>query len=369
MGMQKKLTIQDIARLAGVSKATASRVLNGNPSVNGELRARVMRVVEEHGFVPNATAVSLAGGNTHLIGVLAPPLVWPALPEIIRGVAEYIEDSAYEIVLYSINFANAECNHSEVVKRILNLHLVSGLLAIFTDELMPQITRLAQDGLPIVLIDDQEEPGHIPWVGIDNRESARTAVRYLLELGHTRIAHISGPQHYYWANERYRGYCQALQEAGIAPEPELLLQGGFEPLHGRQCAEQLFARERASWPSAIFVANDQMAYGVLEYAEQQGIRVPEDVTIVGFDDNLLSAYTRPPLTTVHQPFSEMGRRATELLLNMIDPQYLAGPKASQQVQAPTDFQLSEWDQPVHLQLPTSMVIRASSTQASLSVKT
>ncbi len=370
--MQKKLTIQDIARLAGVSKATVSRVLNGNPSVDGELQARVMRIVQEHGFVPNITAISLAGGQTHLIGVLAPPLVWPALPEIIRGVAEYIENTTYEIVLYSINFANVELNHSDVLNRVLTLRLVSGLLAIFPGEVTAHLTKHYQHGLPLVLINDQEEPGHIPWVGIDNRASANAATRYLLEQGHQRIAHIRGPQQFYWANERFAGYQQAMQEAGITPEPELLIQGGFEPLHGRQCAEHIFSRERADWPSAIFAANDQMAYGILEYAEQQGIRIPEDITVIGFDDNILSAHMRPPLTTVRQPFYEMGHKATELLLNMIDPDHHMGEKGT--VKGPTrprseQTPLASQEAPVHLQLPTSLVIRASSDKAAISLNT
>jgi LacI family transcriptional regulator len=125
--MQDKLTINDIARLAGVSKATVSRVLNHNSSVDPTLSERVRRIVEEYGFVPNVTARGLAGGRTRLIGVLAPPLTWPAVPEIMRGVADYIEDTSYEVVLYSINF---ERDHADVLDRILALRMVSGLLAI-----------------------------------------------------------------------------------------------------------------------------------------------------------------------------------------------------------------------------------------------
>ena len=362
--MQEKLTIQDIARLAGVSKATVSRVLNHNPSVDPTLRERVMHVVQERGFVPNVTAIGLAGGRTRLIGVLAPPLIWPSVPEIMRGVAEYMEDTAYEIVLYSVNFGNVERNHSDVLDRILALRLASGLLAIFPGELTHHLTQHFQRGLPIVMIDDQEKPTRIPWVGIDNKASAYKATRYLLELGHTRIAHIMGPQHYYCAIERHEGYCQALQEAGITPDPDLLLQGRFEPLSGRQCAETLLSRDRTTWPSAIFAANDQMAYGVLEYAERQGIRVPEDITVIGFDDNILSAHMRPPLTTVRQPFSEMGHKAIEILLTMIDPEHHIGRKGQQtgQTHPQPEYTLegASMGQPIHIQLPTSLAMRASS---------
>ena len=362
--MQEKLTIQDIARLAGVSKATVSRVLNHNTSVAPELRERVMRIVQEYDFVPNVIATDLAKGRTRLIGVLAPPLTWPAIPEIMRGVAEYIEHTPYEIILYTIN---TERNHTDVLDRILAMRMISGLLAILPGELSRHLSSRFQQGLPLVMIEDQEAPGNIPWVGIDNISSAYTATNHLIELGHRRIAHILGPQHYHCVIERYQGYRQALEDAGITPDPALLLQGRFEPASGRQCAAELFSRDRSEWPSAIFVSNDQMAYGVLEVAEQRGIRVPEDIAIVGFDDNILSAHMRPPLTTIRQPFFEMGRTAVEILLNTIDPQRHSNTAEQQPGCRPQasnrSFEKSEEgsvDHPIRIQLPTSLVVRASS---------
>jgi LacI family transcriptional regulator len=141
------------------------------------------------------------------------------------------------------------------------MKMVAGLLAIFPGELSHHLTPRFQHGFPLVTIDDQIEPATLPWVGIDNSASAYEATRHLLDLGHRRIAHILGPQHYYCAIERYQGYCRALQDAGIAPDPSLVLQGAFEPASGRQCATTLFSRDRRDWPTAIFAANDQMAYG------------------------------------------------------------------------------------------------------------
>lgn len=359
--MQEKLTIQDIARLAGVSKATVSRVLNHNPSVGAALSERVLRLVQEHGFVPNVTATGLANGRTPLIGVLAPPMTWPAVPEIMRGVAEYIEDTSYEIVLYSIS--GSKRNHSDVLDRILSLRMVSGLLAVLPGELSRLLTTRFQQGLPLVMIDDQEEPTTIPWIGIDNFAGAYQITTHLLDLGHRRIAHILGPQSFYCAMERYRGYSQALQDAGITPDPTLLLQGSFEISSGRQCAATLFSREKKAWPSAIFAGNDQMAYSILEVAEQQGIRVPENVAVAGFDDNLLSAHMRPPLTTIRQPFFEMGYKASETLLAMIDRDHRTS-KGRQQGEAmhTSDDPLTaiSTDHPLRIQLPTSLIVRASS---------
>ena len=358
--MQERLTIQDIARLAQVSKATVSRVLNGNPSVNPTLAERVMHIVQEHNFVPNVTATGLAGGRTGLIGVLAPPLTWPAVSEIIQGIAEYIESTAYEIVLYSIG---PERNHYDVLDHILSMRMVTGLLAIFPGELAGHLTDRFQQGLPLVMIDDQVNQIAAPWVGINNVDSAYKATRYLLDLGHTRIAHILGPQNYYCAIERYEGYCQALRDARLPVDPQLLQQGTFEPAGGRQCAIELFSRDKSTWPTAIFVANDQMAYGVLEVAERRGIRVPEEVTVMGFDDNMLSAHMRPPLTTIRQPFSEMGSKAVEVLLTMIDP-YHGSEKGRQRQVLPAEHALEDAmaDNLPRVQLPTHLIVRASSAR-------
>lgn len=358
--MQEKLTIQDIARLAGVSKATVSRVMNNNPSVDPTLAERVMSIVREHRFVPNVTATGLASGRSRLIGVLAPPLTWPAVPEIMHGVAEYLECSSYEIVLYSIGF---ERNHSDVLDHILSMRMVAGLLAIFPGELSLHLTERFHQGLPLVIIDDQEEPATLPWVGIDNVASAYEATRYLLAAGHRRIAHILGPQNYYCAVERYQGYCQALYDAGIAVDPTLLFQGAFEPASGRRCAMELFSREKREWPTALFVANDQMAYGVLEVAEQQGIRIPEEIAIVGFDDNSLSAHIRPALTTIHQPFSEMGRKACEVLVTMIDADHnpeKGWPKRPISQDPEHSLEAFHAANPTRIQLPTHLVVRTSS---------
>ncbi|HLI69974.1 MAG TPA: LacI family DNA-binding transcriptional regulator [Ktedonobacteraceae bacterium] len=360
--MPEKLTIQDIARLAGVSKATVSRVLNHNPSVSPETEARVMRIVEKYDFVPNVTATGLAGGKTRLLGVLAPPLTWAGISEILRGVAEYVEDTSYEIVLYSISF---DRDHSDVLDRILSMRMVSGLLAILPGKLSRHITERFHQGLPLVMIDDQEEPGIVPWVGIDNVSSAYQATRHLLDLGHRRIAYIHGPQHYYCTAERYQGYAQALQDAGIAPDPTLVFQGRFDTPSGRECATEIFSRDKSAWPSAIFAGNDQMAYGVLQVAEQRGIQIPESIALVGFDDDLLAEHLRPPLTTIHQPFSQMGYKAIELLLTMVDPDHRAARAQRKGDVLPEhepviSLEDVQADHPIRILLPTSLVIRASS---------
>jgi LacI family transcriptional regulator len=352
--MTRKLTIQDIARLAGVSHSTVSRVLNKKPDVDAATRERVLQVMREHGFIPNHAATRLAGGRSQILGVLVPPLSWPFIegitqgaigtalqwplvPEIMRGVTEFVSTTPYELLLYSIS---QHKDHREIIQRILATQLISGLLAILPADAAEQLTSVHEQGLPVVLIDDQGAHPNIPWVGTDNRYGAYLAVKHLLGLGHRRIGHIRGL--YACSEERFQGYCDALREAGIAPDPALVLQGDFAPASGQACARAFFAMPER--PTALFVGNDQMAYGVLSVAQQLGVRIPEEVAVVGFDDIPLSGYIRPALTTVHQPFFEMGSRAAELLLSLVE----ASGSAAQTAQ-----------RAVHIQLPTSLTVRES----------
>src|SRR5579859_2780799 len=237
--MSKKLTIDDIARLAGVSKTTVSRVLNHKSDVDPATRERILRIIEEQNFVPSVTASGLAGGRSRLIGMLIPSWAWPLIPDLTPGIVEVIKQTPYEMVLYSINDEDLERDRSEVINRLLASQLTAGLLAIFPNHVSQHLTRLYNQGFPVVIIDDQEVQT-TPWVGADNTTGAYKAVRHLINLGHRRIAHIQGPKEYLVSHDRYNGYLQALQEAGITPDPELVLGGDFMPPSGRAAAARLF---------------------------------------------------------------------------------------------------------------------------------
>jgi LacI family transcriptional regulator len=349
--MAGKPTIDDIARLAGVSKTTVSRVLNHKPDVDPATRQRILQIVEEQRYVPNMTAAGLAGGHSRLIGMLVPSFTWPNIPDLMRGIAEVIEQTPYELVLYSINETNTAQNRDEVINRIFATRLTAGLLAIFPGQPVSQsITRLYNQGFPVAVIDDQVMQT-IPWVSADNLTGAYLAVRHLVQLGHRRIAHIQGPAEYLVSQDRYNGYYRALLEGGIFPDPELVLQGDFMPLSGRACAERLFNLPPEKRPTAIFAATDQMAYGVLSAAEACGLSIPQDIALVGFDDDESSVHIRPPLTTVRQPSYEMGQRGIELLLSMLR-------SAHERERESTEGAPRE-STPARIVLPTHLVIRAS----------
>src|SRR5579863_7520301 len=363
--MAGKLTIGDIARLAGVSKTTVSRVLNRKPDVDPETRARILRLIEEQGFIPSIAAAGLASGRRQLIGMLIPSLTWPLIPELMRGVAEVVEETPYELVLYSLNERSPKKDRSEVINRLLATQLTAGLLAVFPGDTSEELTRLYKGGFPVVVVDDQREQT-IPWISTDNVTGAYTVVKHLIGLGHRRIAHIQGPSEYLVSHDRYLGYCKALLEAGITPDPDLVLVGDFMPPTGRSCASKLFELPVDQRPTAIFASTDQMAYGVLAAAEDYGLSVPGDVAVVGFDDDASSAHVRPALTTIRQPNFEMGQQGIQLLLSMLDvPEIsLSTPTTptthDSREKAPSAIPGNAGaGQSIRIQLPTSLVVRSS----------
>ncbi|HEX9036026.1 MAG TPA: LacI family DNA-binding transcriptional regulator [Ktedonobacterales bacterium] len=315
--MAKKATIDDIARLAGVSRGTVSRVLNRRPDVDRETRARVLRVIEEQGYAPSIAAAGLAGGRARLIGAIVPVFTWPILADLVRGITNALKQSSYELVLYTFDDEDLTRDRSDVLNRLLATRLTAGLLAIYPGALFSaQLTELYAQGVPVVIIDDQRAQV-TPWVRADDASGAREAVRHLTQLGHRRIAHIQGPSEYLVSLDRHAGYLRALEEAGIAPDPALIREGDFLPQSGYARALELFDLPSETRPTAIFASADQMAYGVLRAAEERGIALPRDIALVGYDDDAPSAHVLPPLTTVHQPSYEMGQEGIALLLKLL----------------------------------------------------
>lgn len=362
--MGKKLTIQDIARLAGVSKATVSRVLNQKHNVDPATRELILKIMDEQGFVPSITASGLAGGRARMLGALIPSLTWPLMPEIMRGVGDVVGRTSYDLILYSVTDVNHEKDRSDMIDRIVGSNLTAGLLAVFPGPSAWHLADLHSPDFPVVLIDDQGvPPPSIPWISVDNHVGAYMATRHLIQLGHRRIAHIQGPLKYRVSHERYQGYCDALAEAGIPFDPALVLQGDFMPASGRACAATFFTLPER--PTAIFAGSDYMAYGAITAALQHGLRVPRDLAVVGFDDNPSSAHMEPALTTVRQPFYELGQCAIELLLSLLD----ASRRADEQgATAPDAGNPAE---PVRMKLPATLVVRQScgaSCQEEVSVK-
>ncbi|MFH1929207.1 MAG: LacI family DNA-binding transcriptional regulator [Chloroflexota bacterium] len=310
--MATRVTIADIARRAGVSKTTVSRVLNDKPDVDANTRERILSIIEETGYVPNPAATGLVTGSTKLLGLLVSSLYHPWVLEIIRGVAKAIEDTAYELVLYTTSSAQG---NQELFARALNSGLTDGLVVMLPPDGEEFLSSLYRGGFPIVLIDDRGLSHGLPCVKAANQTGAYEATRHLISLGHREIGFVNGPEEYGCCRERLVGYRLALEEAGLAFSPQLIRYGDFSQPAGFAIMEEWLGT--GSIPSAVFVGSDEMAFGALEAIKARGLRVPDDIAIVGFDDVPLAARADPPLTSVCQPLHAMGAKAMEMLLEQI----------------------------------------------------
>ena len=328
-----RVTIREIADRAGVSIATVSRVLNGRGDVADETRELVSRVIRENGYTANRSARGLSAGRTGLAGILV-PLVYPAyFAGIVAGAAEALSERGLQIVL-----SPTGGEHAREVSFLDRLHgLTDGALIILPEESNEELERLLDSGYRFVVIDPlMPLDERIPSVSAAHTSGADQAMRHLLELGHRRIAQITGPRGWVATEDRRRGYRAALAAAGILPDPALEQEAVPELEPGRAAAERLL--DLPEPPTAIFAFNDNIAIGAIQAARARGLRLPEDLSVVGFDDVEHATIVTPTLTTVRQPLAEMGRTAVSLLIRLLERQRF---------------------ETLHLELATRLVVRDS----------
>lgn len=301
-------TIKEVARLAEVSVATVSRVLNG-VRVTEANQASVMAAIERLDYRPNAFARSLATNRSGAVGVIVNEISSPFYSGIVQGIESVVETRGMHLIVSSTHAdADRERNAVDFLRdrRCEALILLSEALS--DDELL----RLAGHDTPLVLIGRDVKALAGRCVLLDNELGGYLATRHLIDKGHTRIAHITGNPSLSDARDRLAGYRRALVESGVVEVPELVIEGDFTEEGGRLGAEELLERDHGV--SAIFAANDQTAAGALLTLRERGLRCPEDVSLVGYDDVLLAKYLHPALSTIRQPFAEMGQAAARLAL-------------------------------------------------------
>lgn len=309
--MAKTPTVSDIAQAARVSTSTVSRVLTGSSRVNPEKRAAVLAAIERLNFRPNLTARALARGRSMTIGVLTQSLASQFYGEIARGVEEALLGSGYHPILASGNWRVAE--EREAISTLLERQ-VDGLIVLAGQLAEDELRALARQ-LPLVVVGRRVAGLEAQCIHVDDFTAAYRAVEHLIALNHRQIAHITGDLAHFDAVERRRGYEQALRDGGLAYDARLVVESNYIEQGGMIALEALLARGVPF--SAIFTANDQLAYGVRLGLYRHGLRVPEDVSLVGFDDLLSSAYTTPPLTTVRQSMHGQGQQAAGAILRML----------------------------------------------------
>jgi LacI family transcriptional regulator, galactose operon repressor len=315
-GDQSRATIREIARAAGVSIATVSRVINGRPDVSPQTREVVLRVVREHGFSTNRNARALSGGRTGLVGVTLPILEAAYFAVIVSGTAEALYEHDMRIVLCP----TLHQHEREVTLLDRLMHgTTDGAVLMLPEESNAELRALQETGYPFVVVDPRVQLDQgIPAVSASNASGARAGVEHLLSLGHRRIGAILGPRDWMATTERLNGYRSALAAAGVLAAPDLVVESDFSIESGEAAAASLL--DLPERPTAIFGFNDNVAIGVLRAAEARGLTVPDDLSVLGFDDSEQSGLVTPALTTVRQPLAEMGRMAVSLLLRLLDRQ-------------------------------------------------
>jgi len=330
-------TIREVAKKAGVSSTSVSHVLNNTRFVSEDVRERVNAAKRELNYRPNALARSLRRGETHTLGLILPDSANPFFAEV----GHAIESAAFALG-YSVILCNTENdeNKERLYTEVLENKQLDGIIFVGAGENREAISEIIQNGLPLVVVDRNMGSLELDTVTTENYQGGLLATQHLLSLGHQIIGCITGPSNITPSAERVTGYRAALQQAEIGVVESLLTRGDFHAPSGYSAAMLLL--RQTPRPTAIFVCNDMMAIGAMRAATQLGLRVPENIAIVGFDDIQLASYTNPSLTTVAQPKQEIGQLAVKLLFErMSDPSL----------------------PPRHTILSTQLIIRESSTRS------
>jgi len=307
------LKLEDVARLAGVSRSTASRVVNDQPGVRDDVRERVRSVVRETGYQPHAAARSLVTRRTQVVAVTIPHNVHrlfidPFFPRLLTGVAARCNERHYGLMVALLDESGGQ---TEMYRHVGGGHL-DGVIIASARTHDPLFGRLLKDGVPFVVVGRHPDE-RVSYVDVDNVGGARMAVEHLIWLGHTRIATITGPLSMTGGEDRLLGYRQALEAHRLGVEERLIVEADYTEESGAIGVQRLLPLT----PTAIFAASDVMAIGALKALREAGIRVPQDMALVGFDDMSIASAIIPALTTVRQPIEHLGSMSADLLLNLL----------------------------------------------------
>ena len=309
--------LNQVAKAAGVSIATVSRVINNNPNVNPKTRIKVQQVIKELKYTPNRVAKRLRNRNasSNLLGVLVPDIQNPFYVEVLRGIEDVAYENQYAIIM--CNFAQDE-QKAKLYLDIMQSESIDGLIAAPTSEEDTNVVNLVKGGLPIVCVDRGLSEVDVDVVLVENKKGAYAAVDFLAKSGYKRIAYISGLPKIPSSQQREAGYLDALTDNGLTVDRELIQYGNSRHESGVELCEELL--NLSDPPDALFTGNNLITLGALETIHKRGLSIPKDIAIIGFDDMYWSISLNPPLTAVRQPAYEIGRRAAEqLIVRISDP--------------------------------------------------
>ncbi|MCD6290034.1 MAG: LacI family DNA-binding transcriptional regulator [Anaerolineae bacterium] len=319
--MRSHISIKDIARAAGVSHSTVSRALKGTGRISPATRDRIRHIAKEMGYTPSLVARSLVTKRTHSLGLVVTQLSDPFIDRIVDGIEDLATAAGYSVLLSS---SHADPAREMAIVEAFHTRRVDGVIVLASRVGNLYSERLQELSVPIVLINNQANGEYIYSVSADDEGGARLAVRHLLDLGHRRIGYIGSSFRPPSNQRRLAGYQAELKRAGITPDPDLIIVSDTsdDVANGRDALSQLLS----VGATAVLCYNDRTAIGVLVAARESGISIPKRLSVVGFDDIDAGWYVTPPLTTIHQPRMEMGRRAMQMVLNL-----LAGHEVSNEI--------------------------------------
>ena len=336
-----RTTIRDVAAVAGVSYQTVSRVLNNKPDVAEETRQRVLEVIEQLGYQPSSIARSLTQGRSYTLGVVSYGVEFYGPANTLSGIEHQANELGYTLLLSLMR--HPETSGVQVLRDMLSYYVDGIVWAVsgIGDSREWTEKEMSHLSIPVVLLDMPPSP-HLSIVNVDSRRGGYMATRHLLDQGYQTIGLIAGPLDWWAARQRKLGWQEALEEAGLAIEDSLVVEGTWSAASGERGLGRLL--EQHPSVDAVFASNDQMALGVLKAARETGRRVPEDLAVVGFDDIPEAAFFCPPLSTVRQDLDELGRCAVRELGRMIE--------ARQRGEAAVD--------PISISLQPELIVRESS---------
>jgi DNA-binding LacI/PurR family transcriptional regulator len=311
------VTIKDVARAAGVNPSTVSRVIADSPRISAKTKEKVLKVMEQLDYHPNAIARSLASRSTKTIGVIMPHsmdqvFLNPFFTEVIRGISVSALARGYYVLLSTGSTGDEE---HRAISRLINERRVDGLILLTSRLSDKSIESLRKERFPFVVVGKPSKAEDVNWVDNDNREASFQAAEHLIKLGHERIGFIGGDFSYVVIGERFRGYKKALDYHGISFDKELLCLDEFAEEGGYRAAGRLLALKNP--PTAILAADDLMAFGAMRAIKERGLSIPDDISIIGFNDTPLAAYMDPPLSSVEIFVYDLGCSAGEILINQL----------------------------------------------------
>lgn len=306
-------TIKDIARKAGVAPSVVSRALNNKYGVKDSTKKLILKLAQEMNYYPNIAARSLVTRKTETIGIMMADISEPYYSQLIRGM-EYIANQTGYTLLFSNSYESVE--HNRVLQKMINAERVDGIIIVGSNIQEKNFSlTLLEEKIPFVLVERSFSDPRVNCIWVDNVTGAYLATKHLIEKGHRKIAHITGNLYFQVALDRIEGYKKALQESGIKYSEELVVSGNFTCQGSYKAMKEILRHH--PYCTAVFAANDSMAYGALQAIAEVGLTIPDDIAIIGFDDLEFSSLTNPPLTTIHQPRYEMGQKSLELLIAIL----------------------------------------------------